>query len=115
MSDGDTRLEALADGLLALVRQPVNPRGFEITRERWETKVKAKLAEVFRLGMSAGWDKAHGSIRVRVEEHRFQIEEARRALRELPGGPDPVSRESVLAGQVENLLAIVDAIAPRGE
>jgi hypothetical protein len=52
------QLSVLAEELLGLVRQPVLPRGQEITRERWEIKVRAKLAEVFRLGMDAGWQKA---------------------------------------------------------
>jgi hypothetical protein len=52
------RLEELAAELLDLVQQPVNPRGHEITRERWEVKVRAKLAEVFQLGRSIGYDEA---------------------------------------------------------
>jgi antitoxin (DNA-binding transcriptional repressor) of toxin-antitoxin stability system len=57
LSRDDDRLARLAAGLLEMVKQPVAPRGREISRERWEVKVRAKLAEVFRLGMSAGWDK----------------------------------------------------------
>jgi hypothetical protein len=58
-----TRIEELAGELLGMVRQPIAPRGEEISRERWEIKVKAQLAQVFNLGMGVGWDKAVAVMR----------------------------------------------------
>jgi len=53
----DTRLDQLAAELLSMVRQPALARGQEITRERWETMILGKLAEIFRLGMDAQAEK----------------------------------------------------------
>ena len=42
--------------------------GLGLSRAKWETKFKAKVAEVFRLGMGVGWDKYHNAhVAPRVE------------------------------------------------
>lgn len=53
----EDQLEKLCVELLALVQQPVLHRGREITRERWEIKVRAKAAELFRLGYGIGGER----------------------------------------------------------
>lgn len=49
-----------------------------------------------------------------TEAERFQVQEARDCLAtwDLARAPGVISRESVLADQVRNLLAIIDAVAP---
>jgi hypothetical protein len=49
-----------------------------------------------------------------TESQRFQVQEARDCLGtwDLNRAPGVISRESVLADQVRNLLAIIDAVAP---
>jgi len=49
-----------------------------------------------------------------TESQRFQVQEARDCLGtwDLNRNPDVISRERVLADQVRNLLAIIDAVAP---
>jgi hypothetical protein len=49
-----------------------------------------------------------------TESQRFQVAEARDRLStwDLARGPGVISRESVLADQVRNLLEIIDAVAP---
>jgi hypothetical protein len=49
-----------------------------------------------------------------TESQRFQVAEARDCLGtwDLNRAPGVISRESVLADQVRNLLAIIDEVAP---
>lgn len=64
-------LHELAARLFELAKQPVAPRGQEITRERWEIKMRGVLAQVFQQGMGVGWEKcaaAHACRSLEPEE-----------------------------------------------
>lgn len=61
-------LAARVDAVLALVRPKVQPRGFEITNERWLVHLKAQIAQVFLLGIGVGWEKCAAAHAARSPE-----------------------------------------------
>jgi len=79
-----------------------DPGELKAEAERLLAKFTASLAAVFP-----------GHL---TESQRFQVQEARDCLGtwDLARAPGVISRESVLADQVRNLLAIIDEVVPAG-
>jgi histidine triad (HIT) family protein len=65
-------------------------------------------------GLHLPWTGQQDAAGLLAEAQRFQVQEARDCLGtwDLARAPGVTSRESVLAGQVRALIAIIDAVAP---